>query len=277
MQDTIGKNLEAINHNQINHPILFVTDSLEKDTSIVDFREYIVKTLNSNTKNMVERKSLFQSKSYVNKDLKLFKRPNNQFDGWIYGLVFLVSILYIVVIKFLSKKIKSVISGTYNHLTLIILISFLFMPLLALIINIPISFYNYYPYFPIESHFAIYLLIYFAILLYCITKYLLIYFFGELFRAQSVCYNYNSNQLGFYFVDGIIMIPLLFLYYFTTYSPKNIIQITILIIISTLLLIRIIRGLVIVLSQTKFSKFYLFVYLCILEFIPLIIIYKSLI
>ena len=81
MQDTIGKNLEAINHNQINHPILFVTDSLEKDTIIVDFREYIVKTLNSNTKNMGERKSLFQSKSYVNKDLKLFKRPNNQFDG----------------------------------------------------------------------------------------------------------------------------------------------------------------------------------------------------
>lgn len=276
MQDTIGKNLETINHNQINHPIFFVTDSLEKDTSIVDFREYIVKTLNSSTKTMVERKSLFQSKSYVSKDLNLFKRPNNQFDGWIYGLVFLVSILYIVVIKFLSKKIKSVISGAYNHLTLIILLSFLFMPLLTLIINIPINYYNYYSYFPIESHFGIFLLIYFGILLYCITKYLLIYFFGELFRTQSVCYNYNSNQLGFYFVDGIIMIPLLFLYYFLPYSPKNIIQIIILIVISTLLLIRIIRGLVIVLHLTKFSKFYLFVYLCILEFIPLIIIYKYL-
>ena len=79
------------------------------------------------------------------------------------------------------------------------------------------------------------------------------------------------------FINGMIMIPLLFLYYYSPYSSNENLLIVILVVISIMLLVRLIKGLFLVLSETKFSRFYLFVYLCILEFIPLIIIYKSLI
>lgn len=277
MQDTTNNLLDIIKPNETSHPIFIVSDSVEKDTNIVGFKDYVVKTLNCSTKPLIERESLFRHKTYVNKDLKIFERPNTFAQGWIYGVIFLVTILYLLLIKIFSKKIKHVIRGTYNHLTQFIILLFLFIPTFALLCYTAINHYDYSSYFPIKSHFLIFLLLNFAILAYSLIKYMLIFFFGELFRTRSICFRYNSNQLGFYFILGLIMIPLLFLYYYSSYSTKDNILIGIIIVVSILLLIRLVKGLFLVLSETKFSKFYLFVYLCILEFIPLIIIYKSLI
>lgn len=277
MQDTTSSHLDLIITKQVSPPIFIVSDSIEKDTSIVGFKDYVIKTLNSHTEPLLERESLFRHKTYVNKDLKIIERPITSAEGWIYGVIFLATFLYFLLIKIFAKKIKHVIKGTYNHLTLFIILSFLFMPIFALLCYTPISHFNYFSYFPIKSHFGIFLLLYFAILVYSTFKYILVYFFGELFRSRSICLLYNSNQLGFYFINGMIMIPLLFLYYYSPYSSNENLLIVILVVISIMLLVRLIKGLFLVLSETKFSRFYLFVYLCILEFIPLIIIYKSLI
>ncbi|HHT03098.1 MAG TPA: DUF4271 domain-containing protein [Bacteroidales bacterium] len=277
MQDTTNNHLDVAQTQKTIYPIFIVSDSIQKDTNIVGFKDYVVRTLNCHTEPLIERESLFGKKTYVNKDLKMLERPNTSAEGWIYGVIFLAAIFYLLLIKIFSNKIKHVIRGTYSHLTLFIILSFLFIPVFALLCYTPISQYNYYYYFPIKSHFAIFLLLYFIILTYALIKYILIFFFGELFRARSICFNYNSNQLGFYFISGIIMIPFLFFYYYSPNSAKDNILIAILIVFSILLLTRLVKGLLLVLSETKFSKFYLFVYLCILEFIPLIIIYKSLI
>ena len=277
MQDTTINHLVVSKPIEISSPIFIVTDSVEKDTSIVGFKDYIIKTLNSNLEPLLERESLFRHKTYVSQNMKFYERPNSFAEGWIYGVIFLVTIFYAVLIKIFSTKIKNLIRGTFNHLTLLIFLFFLFMPIIALLCYIPISQYNYYSYFPIKSHFGIFLILYLGISIYCLSKYVLVYFFGELFRARLLCFHYNSNQLGFYFINGLVMLPLLYLYYFSPYSLKGNLLIVILIAFSILLLISLVKGLLLVLSETKLSKFYLFVYLCILEFIPLIIIYKSLI
>lgn len=277
MQDIVSKNLDTIKIDQTVQPIFITSDSVGKETIDIGFKDYIVKTLNDNTIPLIERKSLFKQKNFVNKDLNIIKSPNSSTEGWIYGIILFISILYCVLIKIFSKKIKQVIKGTFNHITLFIFILFLFIPILALLLYLLISKYNYFSYFPIKSHFGIFLILYLASILYCLFKYILIYFFGELFRTRNICFNYNSNQLGFYFLDGIIIIPFIFLYYYLPKETQNAMLITIFIITFILLLIRLIKGFAFVLRETKFSKFYLFVYLCILEILPLIIIYKFLI
>ena len=109
MQDTTNNHLDVAQTQKTSYPIFIVSDSIQKDTNIVGFKDYVVKTLNCHTEPLIERESLFGKKTYVNKDLKLLERPNTSAEGWIYGVIFLVSILYLLLIKIFSNKIKHVI------------------------------------------------------------------------------------------------------------------------------------------------------------------------
>lgn len=277
MQDTTTYNLDLSSSKELSHPILFISDSNAVVDNIAGFKDYVVETLNSNTEPLIERESMFSYKAYVSRDMRTIIRPSAFAEGWIYGVIFFIAFLYALSIKIFSRKINRIIRGRYNHLTLFIVLSLISMPAFAMLFYAPVHQYNYYSYFPIKSHFGIFLLFYFGIIIYSIAKYILVFFFGELFRTKSICFKYNSNQLGFYFINGLIMIPLLFLYYYLPYNSTENLLVGILIVFLILLLIRMIKGFLLVIDKTKFSKFYLFVYLCILEFIPIIIIYKFLI
>jgi len=277
MQDTIRVNQDTLQTNIINQPIFIIPSSTDKDTNVVGFKDYIVKTLNETIPPLVERKSLFKEKSFVHKNFNTINRPNNYSEGWIYGIIMFVTVLYLILIKIFSNKLGQVIKGTFNQAALLIFVIFLFVPTMALLCYAPISQYNYFSYFPIVSKFGIYMIILLGVVAFCLAKYLLIFFFGVLFRTKSICSQYNSNQFGFYLIDGIILIPFLFLYYYLPNNTQNSILIISLIVLCILLLIRLIKGLLLVLNETKFSKFYLFFYLCTVEFLPLIIIYKFLI
>lgn len=278
MQDTIRANQDTLQLNVINdNPIFIIPSSSDKDSNVFGFKDYIVNALNENLPPLVERKSLFKEKTFVNKSFNIINRPNNYSEGWIYGIIMFVTVLYLILIKIFSNKIGQVIKGTFNQATLLILVIFLFVPTITLLCYAPISQYNYFSYFPIVSKFGIYMIILLGVVAFCLAKYLLIFFFGVLFRTKSICSQYNSNQFGFYLIDGIILIPFLFLYYYLPSNTENTILLISLIVICILLLIRLIKGLLLVLNETKFSKFYLFFYLCTVEFLPLIIIYKFLI
>lgn len=282
MQDTVRKNLDTLHAeigqtNNIDQPLFIIPTSPDTDTTIVGFRDYIVKILNESVPPLVERKSLFKEKAFINKELSIINRSNNHYESWIYGVIVFVTIFYLILIKIFSNKIGQVIKGTFNQEALLLPVIFLFVPVMALLFYAPISQYNYFSYFPISSHFGIYMLIFSGVLTFCLTKYILIFFFGALFRTKAICSQYNSNQLGFYLLEGIILIPFTFLYYYLPNNAQDTVLIISLIVLLIVLLIRLIKGLLLVLNETKFSKFYLFFYLCTIELLPLIIIYKSLI
>jgi len=282
MQDTIKTNIDTLHANvgqlnNIEQPLFIIPYSPDRDTTILGFNGYVVKTLNESLPPLAERKSLFKEKVFVNKELSVINRPNNYSDSWIYGIILFVTILYLILIKVFSNKIVQVIKGAFNQEVLLFPVIFLFVPVMALLCYAPISQYNYFMYFPIASHFGVYMLIFLGVFAFCFTKYILIFFFGALFRTKTICSQYNANQLGFYLLDGIILIPIIFLYYYLPNDTHNTALIISLIVLCILLLIRLIKGLIIVLNGTKFSKFYLFFYLCTVELLPLIIIYKSLI
>ena len=276
MQDSVSYNTDSISSNQIAYPLFVIPDSLKSESTNISFKQYI-KILNDYTPVLVERKSLFKYKNYyVSKDIKMIEREVNPTYGWVFGLIFISILIYSIFIKAFYSKIKLIFKGVYSNITVFSISILLFVPIFSLLIYAPLSYYNYLSYSPINSHFGTYLLIVLVALTFFLIKYVLIYFFGLLFRLEALCSKYNFNHTLFFITDGLVLIPFVFLFYFLPNNLQFSILIASIIAISILFLFRLIRGFALVFKNTKASQFYLFVYLCTVEFLPIIIIYKYL-
>ena len=276
MQDSVSYKADSISNIKIENPLFVIPDSLKSESTNISFKQYI-KILNDYTPVLVERKSLFKYKNYyVSKDIKMIEREVNPTYGWIFGLIFISILIYSIFIKAFYSKIKLIFKGVYSNITVFSISILLFVPNFSLLIYAPLIYYNYLIYSPINSHFGTYLLIVLVALTFFLIKYVLIYFFGLLFRLEALCSKYNFNHTLFFITDGLVLIPFVFLFYFLPNNLQFSILIASIIAISILFLFRLIRGFALVFKNTKASQFYLFVYLCTVEFLPIIIIYKYL-
>jgi hypothetical protein len=93
------------------------------------------------------------------------------------------------------------------------------------------------------------------------------------FKNKETAKEYIQNILIYNLVTGIILLPLLLLIIYTyhelfLYMAGGLILI--------MIFLRFIRGVAIGLSDTKFSLFHLFLYLCTLEILPIIVAAKFL-
>ncbi len=274
MQDTINHNTDSVVNNQIDEPLFIIPDSLQNQNKTIGFKQYL-QNLNELFPAVVERKSLFREKNfYVGKDMRVREREVNKTEAWVFGIIILLFLVYSVLIRAFRHKIKYVFKGVYSHTITLTVAMLLFAPIFALMVCTPIDYYEYLRYSPFKSSFLTYLLILLASILFFSLKYMLIYFFGLSFRLENICNKYNYNQVIFYFIDGLILLPILFLYYFLPETYEYPTMIVLFIVAGILLLTRLIIGFSLVFVKVKISKFYLFVYLCTLEIVPLIIIYK---
>lgn len=97
---------------------------------------------------------------------------------------------------------------------------------------------------------------------------------GSIFETQEISKIYIQNILSYSFVISVLLSISLFLLYFSDSSAQHVILYVLLIILGLLLLVRIIVGFKIVLFESKFSKPYLFYYLCIIEILPILVLAK---
>lgn len=276
MQDSVSYKADSISNIKIENPLFVIPDSLKSESTTISFKQYI-KILNDYTSVLVERKSLFKCKNYyVSKDIKMIEREVNPTYGWVFGLIFISILIYSIFIKAFYSKIKLIFKGVYSNITVFPISILLFVPNFSLLIYAPLIYYNYLIYSPINSHFGTYLLIVLVALIFFLIKYVLIYFFGILFRLEALCSKYNFNHTLFFITDGLVLIPFVFLFYFLPNNLQFSMLIASIIAISILFLFRLLRGFALVFKNTKASQFYLFVYLCTVEFLPIIIIYKYL-
>ncbi|MDR0971482.1 MAG: DUF4271 domain-containing protein [Bacteroidales bacterium] len=256
-----------------------IEDSLaieKTDSAINSFENYIVDTFYEENNSIIFRPTLFKHKTYIDRNMNIIPKEKPQTQGWVYGIFIFVALLYCLIIRFINRRVEYLIKGKLNHTITFLVSIFCFCPLFALLLYGFITQYNYIDLFVIKSHFLIFIILYISTILYCILKYILFFFFGIVFRSSKICFKYNSIILGSYFFYGlVIFIPILLFYYL----PENY-KTTMLIITGGILiiffLIRLIRCMKMVLQNTKWSKFYLFVYLCIVEFIPFIVVLKML-
>lgn len=97
---------------------------------------------------------------------------------------------------------------------------------------------------------------------------------GRIFETHEAAYLLVLDDFIISCVSGLILIPILFL---TTYSPTPAIFYTGIIILVFTFIYRMIRAVAIGINVSQFSLFYLFLYLCSLEIVPILVIAKVLV
>jgi hypothetical protein len=122
------------------------------------------------------------------------------------------------------------------------------------------------------------LYLYCAILLFCVYggKFLFILFSGWVFRAKEAAGNYIFIVFLVNKVLGIMFIPLLLLLAFADLQEANVIITVCGSVCILLLLYRYIMILSFLRSKLKINPFHFFIYLCTVEILPMLIIYKVL-
>ncbi|MDO9511635.1 MAG: DUF4271 domain-containing protein [Bacteroidales bacterium] len=201
-------------------------------------------------------------------------------------LVFIMSL--VALIRFVyAKKLRIVLRAPFSSRfrqqlkrdsdnmsaamsTYLMLISYIVWSILIYLIYTRYS-QNYLPEVPAYLHFIIILLILFSI---SRLKYGVIKFWGHLFKTKDYAFKYRFHITLFSIFEGIIISPLLIL---TIYGPNSLSEYFILasvMIFLTLYLMRVVRGLLATLGQGRFFIIYFFLYLCTLEILPLLLLFK---
>ncbi|MBP6977283.1 MAG: DUF4271 domain-containing protein [Bacteroidales bacterium] len=119
--------------------------------------------------------------------------------------------------------------------------------------------------------FLLFLAIAGGIVLWLLFRLFLIRMLGWTFRNFEVTSQYLMSSMAYNFLTGIILLPFLVI---NAYSRSSFFLYISLGIIGIFFLLRLFRGIVIGLSDTKFSIFYLFFYLCTVEILPILTIVK---
>lgn len=130
---------------------------------------------------------------------------------------------------------------------------------------------NYYGFLPDYNSVSLFFITALIIFLIYGVKLLVIKFAGLLFETQKEVWEYSISVFLFCNTVGLFMLPVVIcLAFFKQANPVIFIYIGLSLLV-ILFLTRLIRGVIIGLNSPRVSKFYLFLYLCTLEIVPLVI------
>lgn len=115
-----------------------------------------------------------------------------------------------------------------------------------------------------------------SLILFILLRGGLIRLIGNIFNDNNSVQLYLTSNHLFYFVGGMILTPMLLFVFFTDDNSTTALA-TATTFIAILLVVRLIRGVQLILTNSKTSKLYLFYYLCILEIVPILVMAKILI
>lgn len=113
-----------------------------------------------------------------------------------------------------------------------------------------------------------------GLILMYLAKYLMIRFSGFIFKVGKEAQDYASAMFAFINILGLFMLPVVICLEFVKQVNPLVFIYAGCFFIAGFLCMRLIRGLVIGISSNRVSKFYLFLYLCTLEIVPLVILVK---
>ncbi|HNX43061.1 MAG TPA: DUF4271 domain-containing protein [Bacteroidales bacterium] len=114
--------------------------------------------------------------------------------------------------------------------------------------------------------------IFLGCLLYYMLKTVLVSSVGTIFKTPKATHDYLINNLIFSIVTGILLFPATIL---ALYINNPIYVWIACSIFSILLVYKFIRTFMIGLANTKYSMFYLFLYLCTIEILPFLLLFKT--
>lgn len=227
-------------------------------------------------------KSLFANNSHYSSVPSQNTRTQEPSNDWIFGALVLILVLMGLYIKHQKFKIKDILQSIFNTrvldrvarefnikprtlmpMTGIYLASAAFIVLKAKDIL--------YGSFDFGVNNALFYLSTLGFLvLFILAKNSIIRLLGNIFEDTPSTSLFITNNYLFYFVGALLVSPLLLLAYFNSELGSTALK-TSEIIVLIIFTFRLIRGIQLILTNSKSSKLYLFYYLCILEIVPILV------
>lgn len=212
------------------------------------------------------------------------KKKTRDYPDWSIGVFILALIIFATVRIFFNKYLNQLFNAAFNYPTASRLFRERSLNILHGSIRLEILFYVIFSYFLFQagiefgynyqlSTISTYLIILSAVVIYFIGKRILYYmigFFAEGLPATRE-YLFNSNQ--YYRVLGLVLLPVSLVINFATFPNMKFMFYIGIILILIVYLLLLLRGARILLMK-HFSISYLILYLCTLEILPLVFVYK---
>jgi hypothetical protein len=219
-----------------------------------------------------------------NFDIQPRPRPN---DMWLFALLFTVYAIYVSLRVLYSKRFRQEIRAFFTSRTVSqmmreeyalsnrvsIGLSLLFILLFSLFLYQVFAYYGYFnieTYPPVKFYFSIVGLV---IVLFAL-KLLLVRLLGVVFRVEGAVNEYIFNIFLHHKALGIFLFPVTIALAFVRDVPPRHLIAAGWCIVGLVLLYRTLRTTVGGIQAAGISKYYLFLYLCTLEILPLIVIIK---
>jgi hypothetical protein len=229
--------------------------------------------------------SMFFQKSQRSFDLNSELR-NNYSSDWIF-LTFLISLVFAVIFSFknnkrISQLFKAFLAPHFTNqliregnimreffiypLLLLYFTSFslLICKLLNIFINYEVGIYQG-------------LMVFLAVVLFFLFKIIIINILGAVFHTKKETFEYLTNYIIFSIVFGVFLFPFVFFLIYITPLFSAWLTYIILVVFGLIYFYRTIRGFIIGLNSERYNLYYLFLYLCTVEILPLSISVKLLI
>ena len=211
------------------------------------------------------------------------EKVNNNTD-WLTIVLFLGLVLFASVKSSFSKYIKHLMQSVFNYSTARRMFqeknNSIFLASLRLeifyYIVVSVFFYQLAVHYMIEflfGKFYLFLICFGLLIAYYLTKIVLYRFLGLLTERQLETSEYLFNMSNFNRIAGIFIFPIITFIAFDSFENTEIVIITGILLLISFYVLLIWRGIEILLIK-QFSIFYMFLYLCTLEFLPLLLIYK---
>ncbi len=234
----------------------------------------------------LQRKSMFASNEHVSDLVTPVKRTDNTPGGWVFGVIILLIVFISLYINNQKFKIKDIFRSLFDSRALdrvfresnirprsLLPMTGIYLGTLALC---AVRIMKQYAFYMDLNEVQLFLILLGGLVVFILLKTGIIKLFGVLFESPSSIWLYISSNYLFYFVGGLTVTPLLLLIFYTPNAGDIPLKIA-LGIATILFIVRIIRGLQLILTNSKSSKLYLFYYLCIFEIVPILILAKVLI
>lgn len=170
--------------------------------------------------------------------------------------------------RFASQLVREEVS-VVNRVSILLSIIFLFS--ITIFIR---QIMDYYGWSQEQNEMLLFLFILASVIIVYTVKFITIKFFGFVFKTAKETDEYALTVLLYINSLGLFLLPIVVCIAFAENVPVEIFIKTGLCLLALFLFTRMVRGLIIGLNSIRVSKFYLFLYLCSLEILPLIVMVK---
>ena len=266
------------------------SDSIFADTIVAKADEYEKISLDSIFESAVIEpfrcNTLFESHECQRISLRESDKEIYGFPSWIFGLLFLVIIIMSWNFNVNRLRIEQLFMACFErrrfnllfHDTnifrerIVVALMFSFIMLLSLFLygSMEILDLKVLAFKPFTN----FVLILLVTAVFVMLKQGIIRLLGNVFRAKTEVSAYLTNTLCYYFFELMILLPTIFFLFYLVPDYSKIVLLVLGIFIFILDMVRVGRGLLMILLESKFSHLYLFYYLCIVEIVPVLLLVK---